>query len=346
METQKIAFITGITGMDGSTLAPFLLDKNYIVYGLIRRSSSINTNRIQNIFHNKNLKLKYGDMTDQSSLFNILNLIKNDHPNMEVLEIYNLAAQSHVAISFEIPIFTANVDACGTLYLLEAIKQTGLINKCKMYNAITSEIFGKVQEIPQKETTPFYPRSPYGVAKLYSYWICKNYRESYNMFIAMGILFNHTNEKRGHNFIERKITLGLGKILRGEETKLVVGNINSKRDFGLSDEYIEGMWRMLQHTEPDDFVLSTGETHTIREVIEVAFGIKGFNIKWKGEGINEIGYDENTGRELIFVDKKYYRPCEVDLLIGDATKAKNVLGWEAKTKFYEIIKKLVDNDCN
>ena len=342
---NTIALITGITGMDGSSLTPFLLEKNYKVYGLIRRCSNINTQRIEKNFSNKNLKLCYGDMTDQSSLFNILNKIKNENPNMEKLEIYNLAAQSHVAISFEIPLFTANVDACGTLNLLEAIKQTGLSDICKLYNATTSELYGKVQQVPQTELTPFYPRSPYAVAKLYSFWICKNYRESYNMFISNGILFNHTNQNRGHNFIERKISIGLGKILRGEDDRLVVGNINSKRDIGLSDEYVIGMWMMLQQDKPDDFVLATGETHTIREIIEVAFELKGFNIEWKGTGIDEVGYDTNSGRDLIFIDKKYYRPCEVDLLIGDASKAKDILGWEAKTKFRDIIKILVNNDC-
>jgi len=342
---NKVAFITGITGQDGSYLAEFLLNKNYHVYGLIRRSSSINTKRIDHIFKNKNLFLNYGDLTDGSCMYMCLSNIKNKYPNMETLEIYNLAAQSHVKISFEMPEYTANSDAFGALKLLEAIRSNNLEKIAKFYQASTSELYGLVQEIPQTETTPFYPRSPYGVAKLYAYWIVKNYRESYGIFACNGILFNHESERRGHNFVTRKITIGLGKILRGEMDKLVMGNIDSIRDWGYAKDYVEGMWLILQQDKPDDFVLSTGETHTVREFIEIAFKLKGFNIKWKGLGVNEIGYDEKTNRELIIIDPKYFRPAEVDLLVGDSTKAKNILGWKSKTSFNELVKLMVDYDC-
>lgn len=342
---MKIGFITGITGQDGSYLAELLLEKGYIVHGLIRRSSNINTYRIEHIFHNKNLKLHYGDLNDGSSLYKIISEINLSYPNMERLEIYNLAAQSHVKISFEMPEYTADTDAFGTLKLLEAILHNNIQHKTRFYQASTSELYGKVQEIPQKETTPFYPRSPYGVAKLYSYWIVKNYRESYGLYACNGILFNHGGVRRGHNFVERKITLGLGKILRGETNKLVMGNLDSKRDIGNSKDYVYGMWLMLQQDSPDDFVLATGKMYTIRELIEKAFSMKGFNIKWKGIGINEIGYDENTGRELIFVDKKYFRPAEVDILLGDATKAKEVLGWEPKMSIDDLLEEMIKQDC-
>jgi GDPmannose 4,6-dehydratase len=342
---MNIALITGITGMDGSYLAELLLEKNYKVHGIIRRCSNINTQRIEHLRNNVNLKLHYGDLTDGTSLYSILNKIKNTYDNFKYIEIYNLGAQSHVAISFEVPEFTASVDAFGTLKLLEAIKACELCNRVKMYNACTSELFGKVQSIPQNENTPFYPRSPYGVAKLYSYWIVKNYRESYGMFLCNGILFNHTGPRRGHNFVERKITIGLGKILRGEEDKLVLGNINSLRDWGYAKDYVYGMYLMMQQEKADDYVLATGEMHTVREFVEIAFSLRGFNIKWKGEKENEIGYDENTGRELIFIDKKFYRPAEVDLLLGDATKSKNILGWNRSVEFLDLVKMMVNNDC-
>ena len=342
---MKVAFITGITGQDGSYLAELLLEKDYMVHGLIRRASNINTNRIDHIFSNKNLKLHYGDMTDGASLYKILNDIKNLYPEMTRLEIYNLAAQSHVQISFEMPEYTADADAFGTLKLLEAIINNNLKDITRFYQASTSELYGKVQEIPQSETTPFYPRSPYGIAKLYAFWIVKNYREAYELFACNGILFNHEGPRRGHNFVTRKITIGLGKILRGETDKLVMGNIDSLRDWGYAKDYVEGMWRMLQTDEPNDFVLATGEMHTIKEFIEKAFGLKGFNIMWKGEGVNEIGYDLNTGKELIFIDPKYFRPVEVEQLLGNPTKAKNLLKWESKTSFEELIKIMVDNDC-
>jgi len=342
---MKIAFITGITGQDGSYLSELLLEKGYIVHGLIRRTSLINTNRIDHIFSNKNLKLHYGDMTDGASLYKVLNDIKNLYPNMDRLEIYNLAAQSHVKISFEMPEYTADTDAFGTLKLLEAIINNNLKNITRFYQASTSELYGLVREVPQKETTPFYPRSPYGVAKLYAYWIVKNYRESYGLFACNGILFNHEGERRGHNFVTRKITLGLKKILNGETDRLVMGNLDSLRDWGSAKDYVEGMWRILQHDTAEDFVLATGEMHSIKEFIEEAFRIKGFEIKWKGEGVDEIGYDEKIGRELIFVDSKYFRPAEVTQLLGDPTKAKTLLGWTPKTTFKEIVREMVEYDC-
>lgn len=339
-----IAFITGITGQDGSYLAELLLSKKYIVHGLIRRSSTINTSRIEHIFNDKNLKLHYGDITDSSCLEKILNLIKNTYSNMERLEIYNLAAQSHVKVSFEMPEYTADTDAFGTLKLLEAIRNNNLEKVARFYQASTSELYGKVQETPQSETTPFYPRSPYAVAKLYAYWIVKNYREAYGIFACNGILFNHGGMRRGHNFVERKITLGLGKITRGESDRLVMGNIDSKRDLGNAEDYVEGMWLMLQADEPDDYVLSTNETHSVREMIEIAFGMCGFDIKWDGSGVNEIGYNAKTGQALIFIDEKYYRPTEVEVLHGDSTKARNILGWEPKTSFVKLIEMMVKHD--
>ena len=342
---MKVAFITGITGQDGSYLAELLLEKGYKVHGLIRRSSSINTGRIEHIFHSKDLKLHYGDMSDGASLYKILNDIKNLYLDMERLEVYNLAAQSHVKVSFEMPEYTADTDAFGTLKLLEAVMNNNLKEITRFYQASTSELYGKVQEVPQKETTPFYPRSPYGVAKLYAYWIVKNYRESYDMFACNGILFNHEGSRRGHNFVTRKITLGLGKILRGETDRLVMGNLDSLRDWGSAKDYVEGMWMMLQHEKPDDYVLATGEMHSIKEFIEEAFKLKGFNIKWKGEGVNEVGYDEKTGKDLIFVDSKYFRPAEVEQLLGDPTKANTLLGWHAKTTFKELVKEMVEQDC-
>jgi GDPmannose 4,6-dehydratase len=341
---MKVAFITGITGQDGSYLAELLLGKGYKIHGLIRRSSSINTNRINHLFSNPNLKLHYGDMTDGSCLFMCLANIKELYPDMEVLEVYNLAAQSHVKVSFEMPEYTADTDAFGTLKLLEAIRNNKLEKITRYYQASTPELYGLVQEVPQSEKTPFYPRSPYGVAKLYGFWIVKNYRESYSMHCSNGILFNHESERRGHNFVTRKVTIGLGKILRGEEDKLTMGNIDSLRDWGHARDYVEGMWLILQQDKADDYVLATGKMHSVRKFIETAFGIKGFNIKWKGSGIDEIGYDENTGRELIFIDAKYFRPAEVELLLGDPTKAKTVLKWEPKIDFKELVQLMVDAD--
>ena len=340
----KIALITGINGQDGSYLAELLLEKEYNVWGIIRRSSNMNTIRLDDIFDK--LHLRYGDLTDSSNLLNILMEIKNTYPLIDRSEIYNLGAMSHVKISFEIPEYTCDVDAMGTLRLLESIRTSGIpLEKIRFYQASTSEMFGKVLEIPQKETTPFYPRSPYGVAKLYSHWITKNYRESYNMFACCGILFNHESPRRGHNFVTRKITIALGNIIKGKQDKLVLGNINSLRDWGHAKDYVEGMWLMLQQDKPEDYILSTCEYHSVREFVEKAFALKGYNIKWKGEGLNEIGYDENTGKEIIIISEKYFRPAEVDELLGDSTKARNELGWKPKCSFDDLVIDMVKNDC-
>lgn len=344
MTNNRVAFITGITGQDGSYLAELLLQKDYKVHGLIRRSSTINTSRIEHLFHHPSLKLHYGDMTDGACLYKILNHIKTTHVAMDRLEIYNLAAQSHVKISFEMPEYTADTDAFGTLKLLEAVRNNDLDSMTRFYQASTSELYGKVQEMPQRETTPFYPRSPYAVGKLYAYWIVKNYREAYGMHASNGILFNHGGVRRGHNFVERKITLGLGKILRGETDRLIMGNIDSKRDLGNAKDYVEGMWLMLQQDAPDDYVLATGETHSIREMIELAFSMANIRLRWRGTGADEVGYDEITGRDLIFIDPKYYRPTEVDVLWGDASKAQRVLGWRPQTSFRQLIAEMVQQD--
>jgi len=341
----KVALITGITGQDGSYLTELLIEKQYDVWGIIRRSSLINTTRIDHLFDK--LNLRYGDLADGINVMNILTEIKNHyHENLQVLEVYNLAAMSHVKVSFEMPEYTGNVDGLGTLRLLEAIRNCGIPNeKVRFYQASTSELYGKVVEVPQSETTPFYPRSPYGVAKLYGYWITKNYRESYGMYACSGILFNHESPRRGHNFVTRKITIALGNIINGKQDKLVLGNIDSLRDWGHAKDYVYGMWLILQNATPDDFVLSTNEYHSVREFVEKTFALKGFNIKWKGEGVNEIGYDENTGRELIFISEKYFRPAEVDELLGDSTKARNELGWTLNYTFDDLVKEMVDYDC-
>ena len=343
---MRVALITGITGQDGSYLAELLLGKEYVVWGLVRRSSDINTNRIDHLYENRALVLRYGDMTDSSNLLHILYEIKEKHPELERLEVYNLAAMSHVKVSFEMPEYTGEADGIGVLRLLEAIRSSGLVEKTRFYQASTSELYGKVVETPQTETTPFYPRSPYGVAKLYGYWIVKNYRESYNMFASNGILFNHESPRRGPTFVTRKITKGLNMILKGEKESLVMGNLDAKRDWGHAKDYVEGMWRMLQSDVPDDFVLSTNEMHSVREFIEKAFSLKGFDIKWKGAGMDEIGYDENTGRDLIYVNERYFRPAEVDELLGDSTKAITVLRWRPKYSFDEIVREMVECDCN
>lgn len=342
---MKIALITGITGQDGSYLAELLLEKNYQVWGIIRRCSNINTQRITHIYNHENLTLKYGDLTDSSNLLNILYLIKQTYSDFERLEIYNLAAMSHVKVSFEMPEYTADTDGVGVLRMLEAIRSSGISDKCRFYQASTSELFGLVQEVPQKETTPFYPRSPYGVAKLYSYWITKNYRESYNMFACNGILFNHESPRRGETFVTRKITQGLQDILNDDKATLVMGNIDAKRDWGHAKDYVEGMWRMLQCDIPNDYILSTNEYHSVREFIEKAFSLRGINILWKGSGLDEIGYDANTGREMIFINEKYYRPAEVEELLGDSTKARTELGWNPEYSFNELVKEMVDYDC-
>ena len=344
---EKVALITGITGQDGSYLAEFLIEKGYEVHGIIRRSSSFNTGRIEHLYldewvrdmHKKRLvNLHYGDMTDSSSLIRIIQTVKPD-------EIYNLAAQSHVKVSFDVPEFTAETDAVGTLRLLEAVRILGLEKKTRIYQASTSELFGLVQEVPQKETTPFYPRSPYGVAKLYGYWITKNYRESYGMFAVNGILFNHESERRGETFVTRKITLAVARIAQGMQEKLYMGNIDSLRDWGYARDYVECMWLILQHPEPEDFVIATGEMHTVREFCTLAFAVAGIDIKWEGTGVEEKGIDKATGRVLVEVDPKYFRPAEVEQLLGDPTKARTLLGWNPrKTSFEELVKLMVEHD--
>jgi GDPmannose 4,6-dehydratase len=342
----KVAFITGITGQDGSYLTEFLLAKDYHVWGMVRRASNINTDRIDHLFNNEHLFLRYGDLIDQGNITKILTEIRDKYIlDLEVLEIYNLGAMSHVKVSFDEPRYCVDANASGVLHLLEAIVNLDIRDKIKFYQASTSEMFGFVQEIPQKETTPFYPRSPYGVAKLFGYWITKNYRESYKIFACNGILFNHESPRRGKTFVTRKITIALGKILKNPEEKLFLGNIYAQRDWGHARDYIEGMWLMLQQDQPEDYVLATNETHRVKEFVEKAFLIKGIDIAWKGEGLDEIGYDKNTGREIIFIDEKYFRNTEVDLLIGDSTKARNELGWIPKIGFDELVKEMVESDC-
>jgi len=344
---MKVALITGITGQDGSYMAEFLLEKEYKVWGIVRRASDINTHRIDHLYQNPNLIIKYGDMTDGSNLLHLLYQIKETYDeSLERLEIYNLAAMSHVKVSFEMPEYSVEADGVGVLKLLEAIRSSGYQDKIRFYQASTSELFGLVQEVPQKETTPFYPRSPYGVAKLYGYWITKNYRESYDMFACNGILFNHESPRRGPTFVTRKITKGLHMILNDDRDKLVMGNLNAKRDWGHAKDYVEGMWQMLQADKPQDYVLSTNEFHSVREFTEKAFALKGFEIVWKGEGVNEVGYDKKTGKELIFVDQRYFRPAEVEELLGDSTKARTELGWNPKYSFDELVREMVEMDCN
>ena len=337
----KVAFITGITGQDGSYLSELLLEKNYTIYGMIRRSSSINTRRIDHIYNK--LHLRYGDLSDTSSITKILNEIKQIE-NLEVIEIYNLGAMSHVKVSFDSPEYTGDIDALGTLRILDSVISLGLKQLVKFYQASTSELYGKVQEIPQTETTPFYPRSPYGVAKLYSYWITKNYRESYSLFACNGILFNHESPRRGETFVTRKITMALNNIIKGKQDYLILGNLDAKRDWGHARDYVYGMWLVLQESTPDDFVLATNEMHTVREFVEHAFHLKGFDIAWRGSGIDEVGYERDTGRELIKVSEKYFRPAEVELLLGDATKAERVLGWKPKITFEQLVYEMVTNE--
>lgn len=337
MENKRYAFITGLTGMDGSHLCEFLLDQGYRVFGIIRRSSTFNTSRIDHLM--SRITTFHGDMQDFVSLTNILSKIKEEIGE-SVLEIYNLAAQSHVKVSFDLPLYTGQVDALGTLNLLESIKSLGLIPKVKLYNACTSEMFGKVLETPQSETTPFNPRSPYAVAKVYSYFIVKNYREAYNLFACNGILFNHTSERRGKTFVEKKICDSISGIVKGKQDQLVVGNIDSKRDIGYSVDYIKGMYLMLQHSKPDDYVLATGETYTIRYIIERIFSFANIDIVWKGEGLDEVGVERESGKVIVRKDEKYYRPTEVDLLLGDFTKAKEVLGWSPTTDLDSLLKEM------
>lgn len=337
---MKTALVTGITGQDGSYLAELLLEKGYKVHGLIRRSSSFNTGRIDHLYNdpavlNSRLFLHYGDLTDSSNLNRMLEKVQPD-------EVYNLAAQSHVKVSFEVPEYTAEVDAIGTLRFLDAIKETGV--STRFYQASTSELYGKVQEVPQSETTPFYPRSPYAVAKIYGYWIVVNYREAYNIFASNGILFNHESPRRGETFVTRKITRAAARIKAGLQPSLSLGNMNAKRDWGYAPEYVEAMWRMMQQDSPDDFVIATGETHTVREFVEVAFGELDMPITWEGEGVEEVGRDTRTGAVIVTVNPSYYRPTEVDLLIGNPGKAKRLLGWEPRVRFDELARMMARAD--
>ena len=341
---NKIALVTGITGQDGSYLAELLIAKKYKVYGIVRRSSDFNTRRIEHIIHK--LTLCYGDGSDTINLLSILKKIENENENFDRIEVYNLAAMSHVKVSFEMPEFTSVASGTSVLHILEAIRHSGIdLDKVRFYQASTSELYGKVQEVPQKETTPFYPRSPYGVAKLYGYWITINYRESYNMFACNGILFNHESPRRGPTFVTRKVTLGLSKILKGEQDCLIMGNLDSKRDWGHAKDYVEGMWRILQSETPDDYVLSTNEYHSVREFIEIAFKYKGIDIMWNGSGVDEKGIDKKTGKTIIKVSEKYFRPAEVEELLGDSTKARTKLEWKPEYLFEDLVKEMVDNDC-
>jgi GDPmannose 4,6-dehydratase len=337
---KKTAIITGVTGQDGSYLAELLLEKGYEVHGIIRRSSTFNTSRIENIFQDpherkKHLFLHYGDLTDSSNISRLIESIKPD-------EIYNLAAQSHVRVSFDIPEYTGDVNALGTLRILDAIRESGI--KTRFYQASSSEMFGLVQQVPQTERTPFYPRSPYGVAKLYGYWITKNYRESYNLFACNGILFNHESPRRGETFVTRKITRGLVRIKLGCDEILYLGNLEARRDWGYAKDYVEGMWMMLQQQKPDDYILATNETHTVREFVEVSAKILGFDIKWIGSGQEEEGIDKKTGKTIIKIDPTYFRPAEVDLLIGDYSKAKDVLGWKPRVTFEKLVELMIKYD--
>jgi GDPmannose 4,6-dehydratase len=338
----KTALITGITGQDGAHLARLLLDKGYVVHGVKRRSSSFNTARVDDLYvdpheHQTRFFMHYGDMTDAT---NLIRLVQETQPH----EIYNLAAQSHVQVSFETAEYTANADALGTLRLLEAIRILKITNAARFYQASTSELYGKVQEVPQKETTPFYPRSPYAAAKLYAYWITVNYREAYGLHASNGILFNHEGPMRGETFVTRKITRAVAAIEKGLQERLYLGNLSAKRDWGHARDYVEGMWLMLQQAAPDDYVLATGETRSVREFVERAFAFIGRCIVWNGEGVDEVGIDEKSGKVLIAVDPNYFRPTEVELLLGDPTKAREKLGWVAKTRFEELVDEMVDND--
>ena len=347
MENKKVALITGITGQDGSFLAEFLIEKGYEVHGLMRRSSSFNTARIEHLYLDEWVRdmkkarlvnLHWADMTDSSSLIRVISTVRPT-------EIYNLAAQSHVKVSFDVPEYTADTDANGVLRLLEAVRIAGLTETCRIYQASTSELYGKVQEVPQSETTPFYPRSPYAVAKLYGFWIMKNYRESYNMYCCNGILFNHESERRGETFVTRKITLAAARIAQGYQDKLYLGNLNALRDWGYAKDYVECMWLILQQPQPDDYVVATGEYHTVREFATLAFHEVGIELEWRGEGIDEKGYDKATGRSLVEVDPKYFRPAEVEQLLGNPAKAKAQLGWNPqKTSFPELVKIMVEHD--
>jgi len=349
MSNAKVALITGINGQDGSYLAEFLLEKGYEVHGMMRRASYFNTGRIEHLYFDewiedmkqkRCIELHYGDMTDSSAILRIIQTVQPD-------EIYNLAAQSHVKVSFDVPEYTAETDAVGTLRILEAVRILGLVKKTRIYQASTSELYGKVQEVPQTENTPFYPRSPYGVAKIYAYWITKNYREAYNIYAANGILFNHESERRGETFVTRKITLAVARIKHGKQKKLYLGNLNALRDWGYAKDYVECMWRILQHHEPDDFVIATGEMHSVREFCTLAFAEAGIKLRWEGENENEKGICTETNEVLVEVDPKYYRPTEVEQLLGDPSKVKKLLGWNpTSTPFEKLVKLMVQNDLN
>lgn len=333
---MKTALITGITGQDGSYLAELLLEKGYEVHGIKRRSSSINTERIDHLYYNNNLHLHYGDLTDSLSTYSLIDKIQ---PN----EIYNLGAQSHVQVSFETPEYTANSDALGALRILESMRGLGIEKTTKFYQAATSELYGLIQEVPQKETTPFYPRSPYGVAKLYAYWITKNYREAYNMFAVNGILFNHESPRRGETFVTRKIVRGLSDIQKGKSTVLRLGNLNALRDWGHAKDFVRAMWLMMQQDKPEDYVIATGEEYSVREFVEKCAPYFGMNILWDGDGMNEVGVDTYTGKTIVVVDKKYIRPAEVDRLIGDPSRAKRELGWSPKYSFDNLVEDMCLN---
>jgi GDPmannose 4,6-dehydratase len=339
---DRVALITGITGQDGAYLAELLLEKGYVVHGIKRRSSSFNTGRVDHLYrdiHEENLRftMHYGDLTDAT---NLIRIIQETQPD----EIYNLAAQSHVQVSFETPEYTANADGLGTLRLLEAIRILGMKDRIRFYQASTSELYGKARAVPQNETTPFYPRSPYGVAKLYAYWITVNYREAYGLFAANGILFNHEGPTRGETFVTRKITRAVAAIELGLQSKLYLGNLDARRDWGHARDFVEGMWRILQHSEPDDFVLATGEAHSVREMVEKAFACVGRRIVWRGSGIDETGVDAASGQTVVEVDPRYFRPTEVDLLIGDSSKARAKLGWRHRISFDELVAEMVESD--
>lgn len=339
---MNIALITGITGQDGSYLSEFLLEKGYVVHGIIRRQSAIHTPRLDHIY--EHLHLHYGDLTDSSCLIGVLSSIKTKYADLERLEVYNLGAQSHVKVSFEMPEYTAEVTGIGTLKLLEAIRSTGLCNKTRFYQASTSEMFGLVQEIPQKETTPFYPRSPYGCAKLYSHWIVKNYRESYGMHASSGILFNHESPRRGETFVTRKITRAFGAIKRGEQHELILGNLDAKRDWGHARDFVRAMWLMLQQDTPDDYVVATGEQWTVRDFVERVAKWHGYTLEWKGKGVGEIGCDSD-GNVLVRISERYFRPAEVETLLGDPSKAKTILGWSLETSFDQLVQEMCREDA-
>ncbi|HVD60913.1 MAG TPA: GDP-mannose 4,6-dehydratase [Gemmatimonadaceae bacterium] len=339
---MKTALITGVTGQDGAYLARLLLAKGYTVHGVKRRSSQFNTQRVDSIYSepqdvHSRFAMHYGDLTDST---NLIRIVQETQPD----EIYNLGAQSHVQVSFDTPEYTANADAMGTLRLLEALRILGMLQKVRFYQASTSEMFGKVVETPQRETTPFYPRSPYGVAKLYAHWITINYREAHGVHASSGILFNHESPIRGETFVTRKVTMAAARIREGQQDKLYLGNLDARRDWGFAADYVEGMWRMVQQDTPDDYVLATGETHTVRELSQLAFGRAGIELEFRGEGVDEVGIDTNTGKEVVLIDPRYFRPTEVELLLGDATKARTKLGWTPTVSFTELIEMMVDAD--